>query len=183
MNLCRISRSALSGLYLRQYSKSSMTLSSKTCVLLDLNSSLWSHGVKKCHLTQISRQLETVAPFICRNVNNLLLRDFACCNVSVSTSSVTVGQWRHLSNPASKHCNKTSSKMTEVHEKPGETDQVKVEPVKDGAGLEEKEGEAKKLSLYQRFKKTYKEHGKVLVVVHLLTSAVWFGSFYTVARW
>ncbi|BFZ19778.1 hypothetical protein BsWGS_22816 [Bradybaena similaris] len=40
----------------------------------------------------------------------------------------------------------------------------------------------KKLTLYQRFKKTYKEHGKILIVVHLLTSAVWFGSFYTIAR-
>ncbi|CAG5120736.1 unnamed protein product [Candidula unifasciata] len=39
-----------------------------------------------------------------------------------------------------------------------------------------------KLTLYQRFKKTYKEHGKVLVAVHLLTSTVWFGSFYTLAR-
>lgn len=42
---------------------------------------------------------------------------------------------------------------------------------------------SKKLTLYQRFKKTYKEHGKILIVVHLLTSAVWFGSFYTVAKW
>lgn len=38
-----------------------------------------------------------------------------------------------------------------------------------------------KLSLYQRFKKTYKEHGKVLVGVHLVTSAAWFGTFYLMA--
>lgn len=35
-----------------------------------------------------------------------------------------------------------------------------------------------KLTVVQRFKKTYREHGKVLVCVHLATSAVWFGSFF-----
>ncbi|CAL1533270.1 unnamed protein product [Lymnaea stagnalis] len=40
----------------------------------------------------------------------------------------------------------------------------------------------KKLSLYQRFKQTYKEHGKILIGVHLVTSAAWFGSFYVAAR-
>ena len=43
------------------------------------------------------------------------------------------------------------------------------------------EEEEKKLTLYQRFKKTYKEHGKVLVAVHVATSLVWFGTFYTAA--
>ncbi|GAB1610470.1 protein FAM210A-like [Argonauta hians] len=33
-------------------------------------------------------------------------------------------------------------------------------------------------SIIQRFKQAYKEHGKVLIGVHLATSAVWFGSFY-----
>lgn len=47
----------------------------------------------------------------------------------------------------------------------------------------EEEKEEKPLTLYQRFKKTYKEHGKVLVAVHLATSSVWFGCFYTAARW
>ncbi|XP_059176385.1 protein FAM210A-like [Physella acuta] len=41
--------------------------------------------------------------------------------------------------------------------------------------------QTEKLSLYQRFKKTYKEHGKVLVGVHLVTSAAWFGTFYLMA--
>lgn len=39
-----------------------------------------------------------------------------------------------------------------------------------------------KLSVFQRFKKTYKEHGKVLIAVHLATSAVWFGSFFYAAK-
>ncbi|RUS89356.1 hypothetical protein EGW08_002876 [Elysia chlorotica] len=41
--------------------------------------------------------------------------------------------------------------------------------------------EEEKLTLYQRFKKTYKEHGKVLVAVHVTTSVVWFSVFYTAA--
>ena len=39
-----------------------------------------------------------------------------------------------------------------------------------------------KLTIFQRFKKTYKEHGKVLVGVHLLTSSVWFGTFFYAAK-
>lgn len=38
------------------------------------------------------------------------------------------------------------------------------------------------LSVFQRFKKTYKEHGKVLVGVHLITSTIWFGSFFYAAK-
>lgn len=39
----------------------------------------------------------------------------------------------------------------------------------------------KPLGLIQRFKEAYKEYGKVLVGVHGVTSAVWFGSFYYAA--
>jgi len=35
--------------------------------------------------------------------------------------------------------------------------------------------------IIQRFKDTYKQHGKVLVAVHLATSAVWFGTFFYAA--
>jgi hypothetical protein len=41
--------------------------------------------------------------------------------------------------------------------------------------------EPEKLSIFQRFKRTYKEHGKILVGVHLVTSCVWYGSFYYIA--
>ncbi|XP_055273243.1 protein FAM210A [Moschus berezovskii] len=37
------------------------------------------------------------------------------------------------------------------------------------------------ISLYQRFKKTFRQYGKVLIPVHLVTSAVWFGTFYYAA--
>ncbi|XP_062986587.1 protein FAM210A [Elgaria multicarinata webbii] len=39
----------------------------------------------------------------------------------------------------------------------------------------------KSISLVQRFKKTFKQYGKVLIPVHLLTSSIWFGVFYYAA--
>lgn len=39
------------------------------------------------------------------------------------------------------------------------------------------------LSVFQRFKRAYKEHGKVLIAVHVATSVVWFGSFFYAAKW
>ncbi|XP_063042006.1 uncharacterized protein C18orf19 homolog A [Engraulis encrasicolus] len=39
----------------------------------------------------------------------------------------------------------------------------------------------KSIGLVQRFKKTFKQYGKVMIPVHLLTSSVWFGSFYYAA--
>ncbi|GAA6103625.1 uncharacterized protein C18orf19 homolog B [Tachysurus ichikawai] len=39
----------------------------------------------------------------------------------------------------------------------------------------------KSIGLYQRFKKTFKQYGKVMVPVHLVTSTVWLGTFYYAA--
>lgn len=36
----------------------------------------------------------------------------------------------------------------------------------------------KSIGLYQRFKRTFKQYGKVMIPVHLLTSSIWFGAFY-----
>ena len=41
--------------------------------------------------------------------------------------------------------------------------------------------EEKKLSIFQRYQKAYKEYGKILISVHVATSVIWFGSFYYVA--
>ena len=43
-------------------------------------------------------------------------------------------------------------------------------------------GEPAKLTLVQRFKKAYKEHGKILIGVHIATSVMWYASFYALAR-
>ncbi|XP_060680493.1 uncharacterized protein C18orf19 homolog A [Hemiscyllium ocellatum] len=37
------------------------------------------------------------------------------------------------------------------------------------------------IGLFQRFKKTFKQYGKVMIPVHLVTSTVWFGTFYYAA--
>ncbi|XP_020841265.1 protein FAM210A [Phascolarctos cinereus] len=39
----------------------------------------------------------------------------------------------------------------------------------------------KSSSLYQRFKKTFRQYGKVMIPVHLVTSGIWFGTFYYAA--
>ncbi|XP_017674934.1 PREDICTED: protein FAM210A [Lepidothrix coronata] len=53
---------------------------------------------------------------------------------------------------------------------PAESDPLDPDPLQD-----------KSISLVQRFKKTFKQYGKVMIPVHLLTSTVWFGSFYYAA--
>ncbi|XP_072805469.1 protein FAM210A [Vicugna pacos] len=54
-----------------------------------------------------------------------------------------------------------------------------------GAPSEKKEEpdplQDRSISLYQRFKKTFRQYGKVLIPVHLITSGVWFGTFYYAA--
>ncbi|XP_078397216.1 uncharacterized protein C18orf19 homolog A [Cetorhinus maximus] len=37
------------------------------------------------------------------------------------------------------------------------------------------------IGLFQRFKRTFKQYGKVMIPVHLLTSTMWFGAFYYAA--
>ncbi|CAL8247893.1 unnamed protein product [Lota lota] len=39
----------------------------------------------------------------------------------------------------------------------------------------------KSIGLIQRFKKTFKQYGKVMIPVHLVTSSIWFGTFYYAA--
>lgn len=39
----------------------------------------------------------------------------------------------------------------------------------------------KSIGLVQRFKKTFKQYGKVLIPLHLVTSSLWFGTFYYAA--
>lgn len=42
--------------------------------------------------------------------------------------------------------------------------------------------EVKKPTLFQKFKQMYRDYWYVLVPVHIVTSAVWFGSFYYMAK-
>ncbi|XP_028327549.1 uncharacterized protein C18orf19 homolog A [Gouania willdenowi] len=65
------------------------------------------------------------------------------------------------------------------------TGQLKQKELQEGAsGSEPPEIDPlqdKSIGLFQRFKKTFKQYGKVLIPVHLLTSTVWFGTFYYAA--
>lgn len=47
---------------------------------------------------------------------------------------------------------------------------------------DKKETDTKKLSIVQKFKAMYRDYWYVLVPVHIVTSAFWFGSFYYMAR-
>ncbi|KAK3576372.1 hypothetical protein CHS0354_018920 [Potamilus streckersoni] len=70
----------------------------------------------------------------------------------------------------------TSTKTTSSEELPETSGKKELEPSPGNSGQPEQ-----KDSIFQRFKKAYKEHGKVLIGVHLVTSAVWFISFYYAA--
>ncbi|KFQ04639.1 Protein FAM210A, partial [Leptosomus discolor] len=65
-------------------------------------------------------------------------------------------------------------------EERGPLTSAKQSPV-DSASSDPDPLQDKSISLVQRFKKTFKQYGKVMIPVHLLTSTVWFGSFYYAA--
>lgn len=48
--------------------------------------------------------------------------------------------------------------------------------------MENEQDEVKKLTLFQKFKQMYRDYWYVLLPVHLVTSAGWFGSFYYMAN-
>lgn len=56
------------------------------------------------------------------------------------------------------------------------------EPPKKQITEKTEDQKEKKLSLFQRFKEMYKKYWYVLVPVHLVTSAFWFGGFYYLAK-
>ncbi|XP_066546977.1 uncharacterized protein C18orf19 homolog A [Amia ocellicauda] len=53
---------------------------------------------------------------------------------------------------------------------PVQEDFLEIDPLQD-----------KSSGLFMRFKKTFKQYGKVMIPVHLITSTMWFGSFYYAA--
>ncbi|KFV62480.1 Protein FAM210A, partial [Dryobates pubescens] len=71
---------------------------------------------------------------------------------------------------AAEERNPLTSARDAAKQSPGERDASDPDPLQD-----------KSISLVQRFKKTFKQYGKVMIPVHLLTSTVWFGAFYYAA--
>ncbi|XP_056142239.1 uncharacterized protein C18orf19 homolog B [Lampris incognitus] len=63
----------------------------------------------------------------------------------------------------------------------GEEAKTEASPITQGEPEEMDPLQDKSISLFQRFKKTFKQYGKVMIPVHLVTSSVWFGTFYYAA--
>lgn len=110
---------------------------------------------------------------------------FCCCVLRLSPPPSPPTTGRHwLSTSASSRA-PTQPKHQPPQEKPQSISTTQVQ--------EDQKGEAgplpgevdplqdKSIGLVQRFKKTFKQYGKVMIPVHLVTSSVWFGAFYYAA--
>lgn len=88
----------------------------------------------------------------------------------LSTSAFS--QASHLPKPQlpQEEAQSTSTPQTQEQKEDDKPEAADVDPLQD-----------KSIGLVQRFKKTFKQYGKVLIPVHLVTSSVWFGTFYYAA--
>ncbi|XP_077455634.1 protein FAM210A-like [Stigmatopora argus] len=87
-----------------------------------------------------------------------------------TSSSVAAPQPQH--HPPSDKTPISSPQTTADHQERdrASVEEVEVDPLQD-----------RSIGLVQRFKKTFKQYGKVMIPVHLLTSSFWFGTFYYAA--
>lgn len=86
--------------------------------------------------------------------------------LSTSASSKAAHQPKHQ--PPQEEPQSSSTPQTQQEVQQG--DAVEVDPLQD-----------KSTGLVQRFKRTFKQYGKVMIPVHLVTSSLWFGTFYYAA--
>lgn len=93
-----------------------------------------------------------------------------CCCAPLLSRHTTNHRW--LLTSASCRASAPSKPPEDKSDSPSPSPEelVDVDPLQD-----------KSMGLFQRFKKTFKQYGKVLIPVHLLTSSVWFGTFYYAA--
>lgn len=82
------------------------------------------------------------------------------------------------SNPSAQELGYEARK--EVKEEVLSEDTLQRNPVSTGP-VETDPLQDKSIGLFQRFKKTFKQYGKVMIPVHLVTSSMWFGTFYYAA--
>ncbi|NXL93167.1 F210A protein, partial [Alectura lathami] len=87
-----------------------------------------------------------------------------------SKKSALLSQPAGVAHKAAEDKNPLTSATEVAKQSPAGSDSSDPDPLQD-----------KSISLAQRFKKTFKQYGKVMIPVHLLTSTVWFGSFYYAA--
>ncbi|KAJ8353769.1 hypothetical protein SKAU_G00213360 [Synaphobranchus kaupii] len=67
-------------------------------------------------------------------------------------------------------------RSAEPHKSKAEEEPKPAPPPDDPAEMDPLQD--KSIGLVQRFKKTFKQYGKVMIPVHFLTSSLWFGTFY-----
>lgn len=89
--------------------------------------------------------------------------------LSTSAFSKAAHQPKHQPPPEEPQPGSTPPSQ-DVQKREAEPEPVEVDPLQD-----------KSIGLFQRFKRTLKQYGKVMIPVHLLTSSVWFGTFYYAA--
>ncbi|KAL7394151.1 hypothetical protein ABVT39_021447 [Epinephelus coioides] len=107
---------------------------------------------------------------------------FCCCTLRLSPPAPTGRLWLSTSasskaahqpkhQPPQDEPQSSSTPQTqEVKKGEARPDIGEVDPLQD-----------KSIGLVQRFKRTFKQYGKVLIPVHLVTSSLWFGTFYYAA--
>lgn len=87
-------------------------------------------------------------------------------HLTTSSSCWTAHQSGNL--PPQKEAQSTKTPQTQDQREEAAAEEV--DPLQD-----------KSIGLFQRFKRTFKQYGKVMIPVHLVTSSVWFGTFYYAA--
>ncbi|XP_029361162.1 uncharacterized protein C18orf19 homolog B [Echeneis naucrates] len=93
------------------------------------------------------------------------------CRHSLSTSATSKAAHQPKHQPPPEEAHPSSTVRTQdVQKEEVVSESVEVDPLQD-----------KSIGLFQRFKKTFKQYGKVMIPVHLVTSSVWFGTFYYAA--
>ncbi|KAM6995445.1 uncharacterized protein C18orf19 homolog B [Tautogolabrus adspersus] len=112
---------------------------------------------------------EPPVTFCCCAIRLSLPPSTGRCLLSTSAFSKAAQQPKHQ--PPQEEPQSTSVPSTQEEQKrEAAPDAEEVDPLQD-----------KSIGLVQRFKRTFKQYGKVMIPVHLLTSSVWFGTFYYAA--
>lgn len=102
-----------------------------------------------------------------------------CCALHLWPPPPRSASQRWLSTSAlhkAAHLPKPQSPEEEAQSRPTPQAQVQSSDTPEVDPLQDKS-----IGLFQRFKRTFKQYGKVMIPLHLLTSSVWFGTFYYAA--
>lgn len=108
---------------------------------------------------------------------------FCCCALRLSLQPPAGQRWLSIS-ASSKAAHQPKHQPPQEEQQSSSTSQT--QEVQKGSSREAGPDEVdplqdKSSGLVQRFKKTFKQYGKVMIPVHLVTSSVWFGTFYYAA--